>query len=329
MARPIKRTVDYFPHDTHAASSKTMYILDAKFGNDGYAFWFKLLELLGSTADHVYDCRNPAEWGFLVAKMRMDEDSVEKILDTLAELDAIDPELWKYRIIWSQNFVDRLAEVYAKRKQDPPARPNPAQLCASTGVSGPETQPETELSGQPGPETPQSKGKESKGTTAAASVPGVVSTTEAGSSEPDRNKLAAAEVDGKMSQSCPAAEPAEPSGHGQVLSHMAKRLRMLPTQISGRDLADLQEDCARHGPRVVIRAVDLACESQLEKGRHKRGDPRLGPDIRSYQFCREFINEARELVEEEAAIQRDREIGARRRAETQALLNELLAAGGG
>ncbi|NLU43235.1 MAG: DUF4373 domain-containing protein [Firmicutes bacterium] len=329
MARPVKRTVDYFPHDTHAASSKTMYILDAKFGNNGYAFWFKLLELLGSTADHVYDCRNPAEWGFLVAKMRMDEDSVERILDTLAELDAIDPELWKYRIIWSQNFVDRLADVYAKRKQDPPVRPNPAQLCATAGVFGPETRPETELSGQPGPETPQSKGKESKGTTAAASVSGVVSTTEAGSSEPDRNELAAAEPDKRMDQSSSRGQAIEHSGHGQVLSYMAKRLRMLPTQISGRDLADLQQDCARHGPDVVMRAIDLACEAQLRKGKHKRGDPALGPDIRSYQFCREFLNDAKELVEEEEAIRRDREIGARRRAETQALIDELLAAGGG
>lgn len=165
--------------------------------------------------------------------------------------------------------------------------------------------------------------------TAAASVPGVVSTTEVGSGEPDRDELAAAEVDRKTSRSSSGRQPAEPSGHGQVLSHIAKRLHMLPTQIGGRDLADLQDDCARHGPDVVMRAIDLACEAQLRKGKHKRGDPALGPDIRSYQFCREFLNDAKGLVDEEEAIQRDREIGARRRAETRALIDELLAAGGG
>lgn len=157
----------------------------------------------------------------------------------------------------------------------------------------------------------------------------MVSTTEVGSGEPDRDELAAAEVDRKTSRSSSGRQPAEPSGHGQVLSHIAKRLHMLPTQIGGRDLADLQDDCARHGPDVVMRAIDLACEAQLRKGKHKRGDPALGPDIRSYQFCREFLNDAKGLVDEEEAIQRDREIGARRRAETQALIDELLAAGGG
>lgn len=48
MARPTKTSVDYFPHMTH--SGKTIAILEARWGNDGYAFWFKLLELLGDSA---------------------------------------------------------------------------------------------------------------------------------------------------------------------------------------------------------------------------------------------------------------------------------------
>ncbi len=39
MARPLKQTVDYFPHDSHASDSKTLFILESKFGNDGYAFY--------------------------------------------------------------------------------------------------------------------------------------------------------------------------------------------------------------------------------------------------------------------------------------------------
>jgi len=45
MARPNKQGVDYFPHFVN--HGKTMFILEEKFGNNGYAFWFKLLELLG------------------------------------------------------------------------------------------------------------------------------------------------------------------------------------------------------------------------------------------------------------------------------------------
>lgn len=45
MARPKKQTVDYFPH--FVKGGRTIFILENKFGNDGYAFWFKLLEILG------------------------------------------------------------------------------------------------------------------------------------------------------------------------------------------------------------------------------------------------------------------------------------------
>ena len=45
MARPRKQTVDYFPH--YCKCGRTIFILENRFGNDGYAFWFKLLEILG------------------------------------------------------------------------------------------------------------------------------------------------------------------------------------------------------------------------------------------------------------------------------------------
>ncbi len=47
MARPKKQTVDYFPH--FVKGGRTIFILENKFGNDGYAFWFKLLEILGES----------------------------------------------------------------------------------------------------------------------------------------------------------------------------------------------------------------------------------------------------------------------------------------
>ena len=122
MARPKKQTVDYFPH--YVFHKRTMYIIENKYGNDGYAFWFKLLELLGSTEGHFYDCRNPSKWEFLLAKTRQSGVSATEILNTLAALDAIDAELWTQKIIWSQNFVDGVADVYAKRKIELPEKPS-------------------------------------------------------------------------------------------------------------------------------------------------------------------------------------------------------------
>ena len=122
MARPQKQTVDYFPHDT--THGKTMYVIESKFGNDGYAFWFKLLELLGMTDGHVYNYNNPADKEFLLAKTKVSDDLAKKILDLLAELDSIDKELWSEGYIWSDNFVLNISDAYSRRKVNVPHKPD-------------------------------------------------------------------------------------------------------------------------------------------------------------------------------------------------------------
>lgn len=121
MARPKKQTVEYFPH--FVLSGKTIFILESCFGNDGYAFWFKLLELLGATDGHVYNCRNTAEWEFLLAKTHVSNDIACRILQKLADLDAIDSELWEEELIWSDNFVKNLLPLYSNRKSSLPQKP--------------------------------------------------------------------------------------------------------------------------------------------------------------------------------------------------------------
>lgn len=148
MARPQKGGVDYFSHDADSMSKKTIFTLENKFGNDGYAFWFKLLELLANKEGLYLDCRDPAEWLYLVAKTRVSEKTAKDILDTLARVDAIDPELWSQKVIWVQKFVDRLADVYRKRKAKTPEKPS----FRSENPEG------TDVSDA---ETPQSKVKES------------------------------------------------------------------------------------------------------------------------------------------------------------------------
>ena len=148
MARPTKQTVDYFPHMcTH---KKTMFIIEESFGNDGYSFWFKLLELLGSTEGHFYDCDDAANWEFLLAKTRLDENLCTQILDKLAILNAIDRELWQQdKIIWSDNFIDGITDAYKKRKVETPDKP-----CLRVQ--------KLQLNGVSGDGNPQSKLKETK-----------------------------------------------------------------------------------------------------------------------------------------------------------------------
>lgn len=122
MARPKKQTVDYFPH--FCKCGRTIFILENRFGNDGYAFWFKLLEIIGESDGHFYDCSNASNWAFLLAKTHTDEERANDIVNVLIDLGKIDAELWAARrIIWIENFIRNLSEVYRTRHTDIPQKP--------------------------------------------------------------------------------------------------------------------------------------------------------------------------------------------------------------
>ncbi len=124
MARPQKETVDYFPHEAIASDGTTLTILQSKFGNDGYAFWFKLLERLCSSKGHYIDCRNIIRWEFLLAITNVSAETGTAILGLLAELEAIDSVLWDEKVIWSQNLVENVSVVYKNRRLPLPQKPS-------------------------------------------------------------------------------------------------------------------------------------------------------------------------------------------------------------
>ncbi len=163
MARPYKQTVDYFPHDTDASDGKTLTIIQAKYGNDGYAFWFKLLQLLGRSPGHYYDFNKPADWEFLLAKTHQnDTEKAKAILDTLALLDAIDPELYAHGFIWCQKFVDGVADAYNRTEKGPPQRPGFLVNVENKGVSVEEPEVSANNNSKKPTKTPQTKLKETK-----------------------------------------------------------------------------------------------------------------------------------------------------------------------
>jgi uncharacterized phage protein (TIGR02220 family) len=118
VARKKKLIVDYFPHDT--THRQTMFIIENKFGNDGYASWFKILELLGSTEGHFIDCNKIETWEFMLAKTRVSADILTAIMQTLSNLGAIDPILWSKKVIWSDNFISRISDAYSRRQDKLP-----------------------------------------------------------------------------------------------------------------------------------------------------------------------------------------------------------------
>jgi len=152
MARTAKNIVDYFPHQcTHG---KTMFVLTTHYGNDGYAFWFILLEVLGRTENHFLDLRKKQDLLFLGAETRISEAGIILgILNLLADLEAIDSGLWREsQVVWVQNFVDGIADVYKRRGRKTPQKPVLDNKKAIPDDKNPITSPEMR----------QSKVKESK-----------------------------------------------------------------------------------------------------------------------------------------------------------------------
>ena len=151
MARPKKQEVDYFPH--YCDHGKVLFVIEDRWGNDGYAAFYRLMELLGKTNSHCYDCHEPENWEYLIATIRVSEDMATDILNKLSSMHVIDPALWKERRIWMQSFVDSIADVYARRKVDLPTKP-----CTATEFMPTETPP----NGINDDSNPQSKVKERK-----------------------------------------------------------------------------------------------------------------------------------------------------------------------
>lgn len=115
MAREQRKDVDYFPHDcTHG---RKMHIIETKYGNDGYAAWFKLLEQLGKANNHFIDISDDMTLMFLTSVFKLDEEKTLSILNDLSKLGAIDKELFeKYKVIYSHKFAESVQDAYRNRK---------------------------------------------------------------------------------------------------------------------------------------------------------------------------------------------------------------------
>jgi len=131
MAQHQKQTVDYFPHYANASTKKTLTIMQSKYGDTGYAVWFKLLETLASSEGHSLNCSLPDDWEYLNTRLGVGYDKATEILGLLSAIGAIDKILWeKGKIIWSDNFISGVAEVYKNRKRTTPPKPTvPQNYC--------------------------------------------------------------------------------------------------------------------------------------------------------------------------------------------------------
>jgi len=117
--RPERYEADYFPHQCH--HSKTLEIFVEEYGNEGYAFFYRLQELLGRTKGHGYFANKKVDMAYLCKKTGVDEKPLIEMIEFLCEIGEINKKIWRDNYcIWWPNFVDSLKELYKRRKNGLP-----------------------------------------------------------------------------------------------------------------------------------------------------------------------------------------------------------------
>ena len=117
MARPQKNKIEYFPHPvTHG---KKMSYMEKKYGNDGYAVWFKILEELGNTDFHYLNLSDEIQIMFLSDRCLVSEERLLDIIKDLIKLKEFDLNLWNENtILFSNKFIESIKDAYLKRTND-------------------------------------------------------------------------------------------------------------------------------------------------------------------------------------------------------------------
>ncbi|PAE17264.1 hypothetical protein CHH91_04460 [Virgibacillus sp. 7505] len=153
MARPRKEGMDYFPHDTDASSDEKLEALRSVHGNDGYAFYFILLERIYRTSQAALDVSKPVLFKALANKLMVSEQKLTDMLHDSFDLELLDREAFESKGWITSNGI-------RKRHEEVENMRNKWRKTKDTGVFQGENTADN--SGDNAGKSPQSKGKESK-----------------------------------------------------------------------------------------------------------------------------------------------------------------------
>jgi hypothetical protein len=113
MARPERNTIDYFPH--YISDGKKMFFIETKYKNDGYATWFKLLEMISATEYHFLNLNNESDLMYVSAKCGVAEETLISIINDLCKLGEFNKIAWDKKIIWNDKFIESIQDAYSRR----------------------------------------------------------------------------------------------------------------------------------------------------------------------------------------------------------------------
>ncbi len=116
MSRPRKAGLDYFPHDTDASNDEKVEALQSLYKNDGYAFYFKLLERIYRTTEGQLDVSDVEIKQVLCNKLLITIEQFDKMMNTAIKIGCFDKNLYEIKgIITSNGIQKRRKSVVDKR----------------------------------------------------------------------------------------------------------------------------------------------------------------------------------------------------------------------
>lgn len=114
MGARNKHIVSYFPFICH--EGETVFFIEDKYGNNGYATWVKILRQLAVTERHYLDLEKKTSMLFLAAKCKVSTEILTEIINDLVEFGDFDKYLWNDRkIVFCQKFIDNIEDAYKRR----------------------------------------------------------------------------------------------------------------------------------------------------------------------------------------------------------------------
>jgi hypothetical protein len=133
VSRPQKSGMDYFPHDCDASNDEKLEALRALYGNDGYAFYFILLERIYRSPHGELDISGPETRSVLIRKVGVAGELFDRMLASALKLGCFDMVAYENGVLTSDG-VRRRVEAVEERRERMRERYGPKVSAAKTPV---------------------------------------------------------------------------------------------------------------------------------------------------------------------------------------------------
>lgn len=117
MARPRKEGMDYFPHDVNLSSDKKVEALRIIHGNDGYAFYCIMLELIYQEKDFELDVSDAETIQILAKKVEVTPQKLQEMIKTSIKHGCFDRERYVKDGVLTSNGIKKRASIVVEKRE--------------------------------------------------------------------------------------------------------------------------------------------------------------------------------------------------------------------